>query len=293
LNESMNNIEDLDILNNELNINFDKINKERNQNIYDFQKTLNEKIKKNSSNNGQNIINLFNTKNYNKIFQIFNYDFLNKSNIPMQMNKNDELNNLINKIFLFSIKYYNNFENLNSLMKNLEKFKINNMEDIKSNIEKIRKLDNYSLFYSFYEESYKIKSIYHEHKKYFNDSNYVEENKNFFNKVLEKIEFLNDNIIPNDDFTIKPNISIIKNLIEIIDNSSLEINDIIQYFRLQNINTQINIIELNIINNLLFNLTFEENIKLILDIICRKMRPSYNILNSIFDNTYGVDYFNM
>ena len=133
----MENIEDLDILNNELNINFNIINKEKNQNIFDFQKTLNEKIKQNSSNNGQNIINLFNTKNYDKIFQIFNYDFLNKSNIPMQMNKNDELNNLINKIFLFSIKYYNNFENLNSLMKNLEKFKINNMEDIKSNIEKV------------------------------------------------------------------------------------------------------------------------------------------------------------
>ena len=69
----------------------------------------------------------------------------------MQMNKNDELNNIINKIFLFGIKYYNCFDNLNSLMKNLEKFKINNIEDIKSNIEQIRKIDNYALFFSFLE----------------------------------------------------------------------------------------------------------------------------------------------
>ena len=293
LNETMDNIEDLDILNNELNTNFNKINKELNQNIFNIQKNLDEKIKQISSIKGKNIINLFNTENIDKIIQIFNYDLLNKSNIPMQMNKNDELNNVINKIFLFGIKYYNCFEILKSMMKNLEKYKINNIEDFKNNIEQIRKIDNYSLFYSFYEESFKIKSVYHEHKKYFNDSNYDEENKNFFNKILEKIDFLNNNIIPNDDFTIKPNVSIIKNLIEIIDNSNLEINDIIQYFRLQNINSQISIIELNIINNLLFNLTNEENIKLILNIICRKMRQSHNILSSIFDNTYGVDYFNM
>ena len=293
LNETIDNIEDLDILNHELVSNFNKINKENSQNIFDFQKAYDEKMKQISSNIGQYSVNLHDIKNYEKLFKIFNYDLSNKNNILIQMNKNDDLNQLISKIFLFGIKYYNSFENLNSLMKKLEKYDINDIGDIKNNIEQIRKVENYLLFYSFYEESFKIKSIYHEHKKEFNDLNYDEENKKLYNNFLEKIEFLYNNIIPNDDLTIKPNISIIKNLIELIDNSNLGIYDIIQYSRLQNINSQIKIIELNIINNLLLYLTNEENILLLLNFLNKKWRKSHSILNSIFDNTYGTDYFNM
>ena len=293
LNENMDNIEDLNILNNELVANFNKINKEIIQNKFDFQKVYEEKMKNVSFNREQYIIDLSSINNYDKLFQIFNYDLSNKNNILMKTDKNDELKNLITNIFLFGIKYYNCYNNLNSILKKIERLNVNNIEDIKNNIEQIRKLDNYTLFYSFYEESSKIKIIYHGHQKDFNDLNYDEENKKLYNNILEKIQFIYNNIIPNDDFTIKPNISIIKNLLELIDNSNLGIYEIIQYSRLQNINSQINIIEWTIINNLLLYLTNEDNIKLILSFINKKMRNSHNILNSIFDNTYGSDYFNM
>jgi len=283
--------ENFNKLNDGLLTKFNIINKEIGETKFDFKKY--ENTTKNIPKENKKIINISNIEKYNKIFKIFESD-LSKNNFNMnQMNRNKDLNELINKIFLFGIKYYNYFSHLNNFTEQIEKMKIETIEDIKKNINKIRLLDNYSIFYSFYEESAKIKSIYHKHKSNFKDLNFDEENKKFFNDNNEKINFLFDYIIPCDDYAIKPNTIIIKNLIEVIDNYNIGINEIIQNSQLQNINSQIKLIELSIINNLLIYINDESNIILILNFICKKMRHSYNILNSIFDDIYGADYYNI
>ena len=158
-------------------------------------------------------------------------------------------------------------------------------------MDKIQLLDNYSLFFSLYEESYKIKNIYQNHRNNFDDSKFDEENKKYFEDNFEKIEFLYNNIIPTNDFTIRPNTSIIKKLIELIDNLNIGLNEIIQYYLIQNINIQIKLIEFSIINNILLYINDGLNINLLLNFVNKKMRHGSNELNSIFDNIYGTDYF--
>ena len=239
-------------------------------------------------------INDYNGIKCDELFKIFNEDLSKKPFMKMQMKQTDEIKILIKKIFLFGVKYYNFFDKLNLLIKTIEKMKLKDMEDIKKNIIQIHSLDNYSLLYNFYEESFKIKDIYQKHKSKFNDEYFDEENKKYFKETSEKIEFLYQNLIPIDDLTKKPNTLIIKNIIESIDNSEIGVNEIIQYSMIQNISTEIKIIELSIINNLLLYLNKEGNIFfLILNFISKKMRHSYNIISSIFDHIYGVDYYKL
>ena len=226
-----------------------------------------------------------------KLFQIFNYDLSLKNNNLLQSSQSVEFNSLIEKIFLFGIKYYNSYENLNNLIKEVEKFNIVDNDSMKKNIEQIRVLKDYSLFYSFYEESFKMKGIYHKHKNEFNDLKFDEENKKYLDETFEKIDFMYNSIIACDDYSIQPNSSIIKNLIELIDYTDIGIHEIIQYSRIQNINSQIKIIELLIINNLLLYLVNESNIVFIINLISKKMRHIHSKSNSIFDNTYAVDYY--
>ena len=293
LNKILININDFNILNNELLSNFNKVNKEIHQNIFDFQKVYEERLKNNNNLYNQNSINSIDETKYEILFKIYNHELSKKNLLINQITKNDNLYLLIKKIFLFGIKYYNCYDKLNNLMKKIKKKKIEDKDDIKKNIEEIKDLDNFSLFHSFYEESVKMNDIYRIHKNQFNDSKYDEENKKYFEENLKKVDFLYNNIIPCDDFTIKPNTSIIKNLIEIMEYYDIGIYEVIQYSRVQNISSQIKLIELSIINNLLLYLKNESNINLILNFICKKMRHSYNILNSIFDNTFGADYFDI
>ena len=236
LNKNIDNIQTFFSLNNELLANFNKINEGIYQNKLDFQKIYEDKIKNNYVKNPQNM-NILNEKKYKKLFEIFNYDLSKKPFMAMQMSKDENINSLINKIFLFGIKYYNIYQNLDTLLKEVEKFEDN--EEIKKNINEIQLLDNYSLFFSFYKESYKIKNIYQNHRNNFDDSKFDEENKKYFEDNFKKIEFLYNNIIPNDDFTIRPNTLIIKNLIDLIDNSGIGIYEITQYSFIQNFSVQI------------------------------------------------------
>ena len=281
-----NNIENLDILYDELKINFEKMNKEISINESEFQKENTIKIEKLECDDY-----FLNNINLDKLFKIFNLDLPKKKSILiMQIRENKNLNLLINQIFLFGIKYYNYYENLKSLLKKLENYNLEDINAIKNEIKQIRLLDDFSLFYSFYEESINIISIYHKNRANFNDLNFYEENKKYFDNNFEKIKFLFDNIITCD--TIKPDNLIIKNLIEFLDDDEIGINEIIKYLKIQNINFQIKLIELLIINNFLLYLNNETSIILILNLIkINKNICQNNELTSIFDNVYGADYF--
>ena len=203
-----------------------------------------------------------------------------------KIQKNENIDKLISKIFLFGIKYYNCFEKLKLLMKEVKKY---TKENWKEKINDIKTIKNYTLFYSFYETSSKMKLVYHKHKSNFNETNFENELKEYFDKVSININFLYDIIVPSDDNSLQPNISIINQLLDLIENNSIKINEIKEYFELQTIVAKIKLIELSIINNLLFSLNNSDNIIFLLYLVSKKIRNKYNKLNSFFDNIYGAD----
>ena len=285
------NIQNFNSLTNDLITNFNKENKEI-LNFFPFLKVYEDRRREISSDK-EKCINLFNGKKYDiydKLLQIFNHDLSKKKLIAQQIVKNSNLNSLINKIFFFAVKYYNYFEKLDLLMKEIEKMNIVGIYDTKKNINQIQNLENYSLFYSFYEESFKVKDIYQKYKNEFKNSNFEEENKKYFENNLMKIDFLYKSLVPNNDKIIKPNTQIIKDLIELIDNN-IGITEIIQYSKIHNIIVDSKIIEIIIINNLLLHLNNEFNMSLILNLINKKKSNSNNISYSLFDDIDVADFY--
>ena len=291
LNKSIINLEDFNSLNDQLNENFQKINKKNSENIFNIQTFYENKMQKINPPNKSQYINLLNENKYDTLFSIFNYDLSKKNFQALKIEQNKKLFLLIKKIFLFGIKYYNCFEKLNSLEKQVKKMKIEDFEAIKKNINQIRSLDKYSLFFLLYKESFKISGVYNEHRSKFQISNFDEENEKYFNDNLGKIEFLYDNIIPCDYSTIKPNTLIIENLIKLMRNTNVGIYEINQYSRIQNINCQKILIELLIISNLLLYLNNENNIIFILNLFRKKFNNKSIKMNSFFDDIYGANYY--
>ena len=75
-----------------------------------------------------------------------------------------ELDGIVTSSSSFEDVVSNAISNFSLLMICLE-----DTDDIKKKIDKIKLLDNYSLFFSLYEESYKIKNIYQNHRNNFDD----------------------------------------------------------------------------------------------------------------------------
>ena len=205
-----------------------------------------------------------------------------------QIKENENVDLLISNIFFFAIKYYNCYEILMNYLKEIEIYK---EEEIREKIKDIQLIKNYSLFFSFYETSSKMKIIFHKQKSNFNESTFEKEEKEYFDDIFKKVEFLSNIIVPSNDNSIQPNTSIINSLLDLIENNNIKLNDIKQYSKLQNIVAKIKLIELSIINNLLLSLNNENNITFLLYLVFKKIRNKNNKLNSFFDNIYGADYF--
>ena len=273
--------EDFNILNKELILNFNMINKDFSKNNQDIKNNKNKIFSYNYNNSFKEI-------NCDKLFELFDEDLVKKNKY---IQKNLNVKSLIKQIFLFGIKHYNYYEALKTLIKEIEKNENEKLCDIKNYIEKnINLSDIYSLLYSFYEKSSKIQNVYHKHKNKFKDEDFEKEDKKYFVDNLEKIKFLDSSIIPCNDYNTKTNGLIIQELIELIDNSKIGISEMKQYFKIQNINSQVKLIQLFIINNLLLNLNNENNMVIILNFIKNSKYNNNKALNSIFDNSYGADY---
>jgi len=214
---------------------------------------------------------------YEKIFILFKNDIKNKNKILSQRLKIPLLNNLINKLFFISIKYYDCLNKLDNLLININKLndKFNKTEDY-----------NYNLFYPIYEESNKFLLLFYEKTIEFNNE---EKSENEFLKKYENIlDFLYDIIYPSDNKTLEPNSSIVKSVLYLIKTKSFEIKEIKNYCEIQNINCEIKFIELMIINNLLNSLKNEANIAFLLQLLGEKIRKSKS--NSFFDKAMGANY---
>ena len=114
-----------------------------------------------------------------------------------------------------------------------------------------------------------MKIIFHKQKSNFNESTFEKEEKEYFDDIFKKVEFLSNIIVPSNDNSIQPNTSIINSLLDLIENN-IKLNDIKQYSKLQNIVAKIKLIELSIINNLLLSLNNENNITFLLYVVLKK-----------------------
>ena len=211
---------------------------------------------------------------YDKLFDLFKSDLQRKNKMLSQRQSNEILDILIKKLFFISIKYYNCLCKLDNLMMNINK----------SN-DKYENLEYYNLFYSIYEESTKLKILYHEKKFEYENNGISEDILQKYEKILD---FLYNIVFPSDDLSIEPNSSIVKIIINLIKTKNIEIEEIKKYSEIQNMRFQIQFIELMIINNLLNSLQNETNISFLLQLIGIKIRKSN--FNFFFDKVFGVDY---
>ena len=163
------------------------------------------------------------------------------------------------------------------------------------NINNLSKNENYKLFCNIYEECCQMKMVYNQQKSRFVDEKFEEQSQNYINITNAKLDFIYRIIIPSVDDSLKYDKSIVQNLIDLIKNQNFSPKEIIKYAEIQNINCTIKILELLIINNILFNLNEEDNLKLILYIINNKYNKNpkannYSISISLFDSIYGADF---
>ena len=220
---------------------------------------------------------------FSKLIEQFNSDISKKNKLLNSIKSNDLINKMILKLFQIIIKYYNYNNKLFSLMEN-----INNLS----------KNENYKLFCNIYEECCQMKMVYNQQKSRFVDEKFEEQSQNYINITNAKLDFIYRIIIPSVDDSLKYDKSIVQNLIDLIKNQNFSPKEIIKYAEIQNINCTIKILELLIINNLLFNLNEEDNLKFILYVINNKYNKNpkannYSISISLFDSIYGADFSQM
>ena len=224
------------------------------------------------------------------LFKFFDNVISKKRNLMINQIKIDEnlnISELIKKIFNIAVKFCNYSEKLETLKKEINHI---NIED-NNNIIKIESLDNYQLFYSLYESSYNIKKLYDNEKNGFNFSKIEEESKKFVDKNLEKLNFIYDIIIPNENEENMKNKTIIEDILNLLKSlKDIEIDEIKIYSNVQNIFCQIIENDLKLFNNLLNKLKREENLVFLLNLMNKKYRQSHNIRKPFFDNIYGANY---
>ena len=218
-----------------------------------------------------------------KLIEQFNSDIIKKNKILGTIKTNDSINKMILKIFQIIIKYYNYNTKLIDLIRN-NKYTSDN--------------EDYKLFCDIYEESCQMKMVYNQEKSRFIDEKFEEQSQNYINITMAKLDFIYEIIIPSFDESLKYDKSIVKNLIDLIRNQNFSPKEIIKYSEIQNLNCNIKVIELLIINNLLINLSEEENLRFILYIINNKYNKNnnsnnYSIPISLLDSIYGSDFSQM
>ena len=248
----------------------------------------------------ENIYIRINDEKCKELIKYFEFDFIQKlkenkkikdENKWKEIEENEKkfkekFNALIFLIFDIAIKFYDYYGGLEKLIEEIKQKKIT--EIIKENINEIQSNENYRLFYSLYESSYyKIQNIYKIDKNRFNENKIEEEEKKYIENNLEKLEFIYGIIVSKNQ---KMNISIIDDILNILQNiKNIEIEEIIGYSKVQDLNCQLMKNELELINILLNSLKKEENIVFLLNLVNKTIRQSHNKAKPFFDNLYGVD----
>ena len=251
---------------------------------YEINKNNNEK--KSDNNEKEEKIKI------SKLINYFENYYSKKKNIFLNRKSIQIVKPLIEKIFSIGIKY-NNYKNKLEIL--LNEIKNRNINENEINIEEIESLENFEEMFSLYKESFKMTSIYDIEKNKFIEKEFEEEVKKYIDNINKKLDFIDDVISSKikKENNILPKISIIENIFILLKQlENIEIQEIIKYSEIQNINCVIILNQMKLIKDLLINTKNEINLSFLLIIMNQKIRMNHNKGRIIFDNIYGANYSN-
>ncbi len=178
----------------------------------------------------------------------------------------------------------------------MNEIKNRNINENETIIEEIESLENFEEMFSLYKESFKMTSIYDIEKNKFIEKEFEEEVKKYIDNINKKLDFIDDVISSKikKENNILPKISIIENIFILLKQlENIEIQEIIKYSEIQNINCVIILNQMKLIKDLLIKTKNEKNLSFLLIIMNQKIRMNHNkgIIN--FDYIYGANYYLM
>ena len=251
--------------------------------------------------------------NHAKLYQneIFKFININKNEIKkneIQLKESElyqKSNELIEKIKNIMKEEFNNFslimksgngakqdEKINKLIKYLIDYfeiyysKTKNINLKKKSIEIVKSL-------TLYKASFKMSSIYDIERNKFIAEEYEKEVEKYINNINIKLDFI-DLVISSkkqNEKIILPQLSIIDNIFALLEElQNIEIQDIIVYSEIRNINCNLMLKQFQLIKNLLNEIKKEKNLSFLLSIMNQKIRKNHNkgIIN--YDDIYGANY---
>ena len=219
---------------------------------------------------------------YQKSFSLLNKN-LQMKNMVLSKLGGDIVNPLIQKIYDVILKYYNLNQKFNQFCKELNK--------IGDDINNIRKVKNFDLFYSIWADCSKIRTIFNEQKNLItevNQKDFEEQLNKYIKDTIGKADYIYQIIVPKNVQT-QYDTLIVEKLFELLKNENFGIDGLKKYSKSQNIKCQSKSYILSLINSLLFICSKEKNINLILYNLNKLFRANGKIV-SFLDDLFGVDY---
>ena len=220
---------------------------------------------------------------YIKSFALLNRN-LSMKNMVLSGLGGEIVNPLILKLYGVILKFYNLNHQFKQFCKDLNK-----CED---DINKIRNLNNFNLFYSIWADCSKIRSVFNEQKNLITEANqkdFEELLKKYIQDTIGKADFIYQIIVPIKNGQKQYESSIVAKLIELLKNENFGIEGLKNYSKSQNQKCSEKSNTLSLINSLLFTCSKEKNINLILYNLNKLFRTDGKIV-SFSDDLLGVDY---
>ena len=254
--------------------------------------TEKEKIEKIISNTNNNLTSTsrtsyqpldLNKEIYQKSFVLLNKN-LQMKNMVLSKLGGDIVNPLIQRLYNVIIKFYN-------LNKKFEQF-CKELKNVGDDINKIRNLNNFNLFYSIWADCSKIRTVFNEQKNLISEVNqkdFEEQLNKYIKDTIGKADFIYQIIVPVNSDQRSYDSIIVEKLIELLKNENFGIEGLKKYSKSQNTKCYNKFYTLSLINSLLFICSKEKNINLILYNLNKLFRIGGKIV-SFSDDLLGVDY---
>ena len=220
---------------------------------------------------------------YKNCFVILNKN-LQMKNMVLSKLGGDIVNPLIQKLYEVIIKFYNLNNKFDQFCKELK--------NIGDDINKIRNVNNFNLFYSIWADCSKIRTVFNEQKNLItevNQKDFEEQLNKYILDTIGKADFIYQIIVPVKNDQRRYDSVIVEKLIELLKNENFGIDGLKKYSKSQNLKCNTKSYTLSLINSLLFICSKEKNINLILYNLNQLFRTGGKIV-SFSDDLLGVDY---
>ena len=192
---------------------------------------------------------------------------------------------------MIGIKYKKYQEIIGKFVNEIKSKDINKEGDEK--ILEVESVENFADIYKLYTSCFKMSSIFDVERNKFIYNEFEKEVDKYIDNINTKLNFIDKVISSNiqDKNNILPGISIIDNIFNLLKQlENKEIQEIIKYSEIQNINCNIMIKQLELIQELLKSIKKENNLSFLLNLMNQKIRMNHSKGRVIFDDIYGSKY---